>query len=159
MSGFQLNVAVTCPPGVGEGHYVVVTSGLSGAPFNAVGPYFFCDSTDIVFDPPVTAVGFDLLELANPYTANIVVSDAFGGPLGSDTVVASTGGSFWGVTSAVAVGRIEITAPGDGAELIGNLEFGDAASLNAIPALSKHGTALLCVLVAIAGLVAIIQRR
>jgi hypothetical protein len=159
IAGFRLNVVVTCPPGVGDGHYVVVTSGFMGAPFNAVGPFFFCDSTVLVFDPPVNAVGFDLLELANPYTASIDVFDAAGGPLGSDTVVPSTGGTFWGATSAVVIGRIEITAPGDGAELIGNLEFGDAASLNAISVLSGYGTALFCLLVAIAGLVAIIQRR
>lgn len=63
------------------------------------------------------------------------------------------------MTSAVAIGRIEIIPPGDGAELIGNLEFGDAEWLNAIPAINGYGAVVLCMLLAIAGLVAIIQRR
>ena len=160
LDGFELDILLQCLPFVGSsGNYAVPTAGFLGLPVTAVGPEFFCDSTILRFDPPVTAAGFELYEFQTPVNADITVFDAQGEVLGTDTAVGSTTGAFWGVTSAVAVARIEIVAASDGNELLTNLEFGQAESLLSIPALSGFGTVLLCVLLAVAGLAAITLRR
>jgi hypothetical protein len=160
VNGFELDIDLVCLPGVGSvGNYVVVTTGAFGAPFNAVGPEFFCDDTILRFDPPANAVGFDLLQLLTPVNATIDIYDATGALLGSTTADGSPTGAFWGVTSPFGIGRLEIAAAADGGELLGNLEFGVLPAEYGVPALSGYGAALLCVLLVIAGLVVIILRR
>jgi hypothetical protein len=160
IGGFELDIRIACLPGVGSvGNYATVTTGFNGAPFNAVGPEFFCDDTILRFDTPVYAAGFDLVELLTPVNANIEVYDATGALVGTDNAVGSTTGAFWGVTSTAGIGRIEIVAADDGGELLGNLEFGAAPLSSRIPTVSGYGAALLCLLLAVTGVFVIIVRR
>ena len=160
IEGFELDVILSCPPASGSvGDYVIATAGFMGLPMNAVGPHFFCDSTILRFDPPVNAVGLDLIELLTPVNADIAVFDPEGGLMGTDQAVGSTGGAFWGATSSTGIGRVEIVAALDGGELLTNLEFGEVPSISAIPVVGDVGRLLLCLLLAIAGLVVIVLRR
>lgn len=159
VGGFEIDINNVCPPGVGVGNYAVATTGMLGMPFNGVGPEYFCDNTVLRFDPPVNAVGFDLLELVTPpLNASISVFDA-SGSLIEATSLTSEGIAFWGVTSVTPIGRIEVVAIADGGELVGNLEFGAVSSLLAVPALSDSLAVVLALLLVAAGVVALLLRR
>lgn len=107
--------------------YVLLTSGYLGISYNVVGPNTFTDNMNLFFDPPVQAVGFDLLQPLTPYGFTISVYDENGDFLGSATSPA-TAEEFWGVSSDTPIGEILFVGDNsNGAELIGNLAFGNDA--------------------------------
>ena len=120
MSGFELNMVPA------NDDYVLLTTGYLGAPYTIVGPNTFTDNMTLFFDPPVAAVGFDFLQPLTPDGFTISVYDENGVFLGSGTSPA-TFEEFWGVYSDTPIGEILFESDGgSGAELIGNLAFGDS---------------------------------
>jgi hypothetical protein len=79
----------------------------------------------MVFVPPVTAVGGELVSYFNPDTVNIEVFDENDVSLGTTTAASSPGdGTFWGVASSVPIGRINMLTPTNQAEGMDNVTFG-----------------------------------
>jgi len=118
-------------PGAGTpGAELVIIDGAAGfgsPPGIVLGSNTFTATTRIDFDPPVAAVGFDIVTLigGNPVTVNIY--DASGVLINGQTgVAAGAAGSFWGVDSDTPIGAVEILDPtlGD-VELLDDMEFGD----------------------------------
>ncbi|MDZ7740261.1 MAG: hypothetical protein U5Q03_00425 [Bacteroidota bacterium] len=107
--------------------YVLITTGyFLGLTSNVVGPNTFTDNMIISFDPPVRAIGFDFFQPVTPDGFTISVYDDNGVFIGSGTSPA-TFEEFWGVYSDTPIGEILFVSDGGGgAELIGNLAFGDS---------------------------------
>lgn len=95
----------------------------------------FSDSFEIVFDPPVTAVGMDLhstpaLGQGPPDIISIQVFDSANALIGSDpTADASGAGNFWGVSSTTPIARISMLSTNNRAEGVDNIEFAGEPAL------------------------------
>lgn len=108
--------------------YVLLTTGFLGTPFNVVGPNTYTDDSQFIFDPPVSAVGLDLVLglVATPAALNIDIYDENGALLASTTSPSpAVSQSFWGVSSNTPIGKIEFSSTDpSGAETFGNIAFG-----------------------------------
>ena len=115
---------------------IVLGDGILG-PSNKI----FAESFDVLniisLNPPVTAVGFDLLTSRGSTTLDIALFDAVGGALGATSVtgVNDATATFFGVISdRGAIVQLTFGIPGVG-EIIDNITFG-----NAIAQLPEPGT-------------------
>lgn len=144
--GFQLDII----PSGGSGQYVLLTAPFLGIGITAVGPNTFTEDTIVRFDPPVNAVGFDMVgDLITPVAANIDFYDAADQLLGSAVANGSINGTFFGATSDTPIARIEMLEPMGGGELFGNLTFGPVAPpvpTIEVPTLGQYGLAALLLL-------------
>jgi hypothetical protein len=124
LSGIEFNTSTV-------DDYVLLTTGFLGAPFNVVGPNTFTDDSQFIFDPPVSAVGMDLVLglVGSPTVLNIDIFDENGALLASTTSPSpAVALSFWGVSSDTPIGKIEFSSTDSaGAELFGNIAFGSYA--------------------------------
>lgn len=145
--GFELDI-ILLPPNSGQ--YVLLTEGFLGIGINAVGPNSFPESTNLRFDPPVNAVGFDLIGgLINPVTTDVIFYDSADQVIGSTSASGSVAGMFFGATSETPIARVEMVEPVDGGELFGNLTFGAVAPPTPtieVPTLGQYGFAALMLL-------------
>jgi hypothetical protein len=103
---------------------VVLTPPFFGVNCVAVGPNTFTDNGEMQFNPPVQAVGFDLLSNVAA-TYNIEVFGP-GGSLGTTTAPGAIPGIFWGVdtSSPGGISRITTSNVGSAGELYCNVAFG-----------------------------------
>jgi hypothetical protein len=92
-----------------------------------LGSNTFLATTRVDFDPPVAAVGFDVVTLLGGNPVNITIFDAAGAPINGQTgVPAGAAGSFWGVDSTTPIAAVEIGDPsGSDVELLDDMEFGN----------------------------------
>lgn len=118
-------------PGNAAGALIVAAANAQGVanPSKAVGADRFADNTVISFTSSnVFAVGFDVrVLLASPLAVAVNVYDTSGQRLATQDVSASASGAFFGVTSNVAIGRIELIS--SDAELVDDIVFGAAGSV------------------------------
>jgi len=122
VAGQELDVIVDG----GGGNYVILTTGFLGVTADVVGPSSFTDHAVWRFDPPVTAVGFDVVgDLIAAVNVDINIFDVGGNMLGTTTSAGTNPGTFFGVTSTTPIGRIETVEPAGGGELFSGLVFGD----------------------------------
>lgn len=118
-------------PGAGTpGQELVIVDGAAGLgtpPGVILGSNTFVATTRVDFDPPVAAVGFDVVTVFGGYTVNINIYDASGTLINGQTgVPAGAAGSFWGVDSDTPIGAVEILDPTlADAELLDDMEFGN----------------------------------
>jgi len=102
-------------------------TGWGTPPGVILGSNTFTASTRVDFDPPVAAVGFDVVTLVIGNPVNITIYDAAGDPINGQTGVPGGGqGSFWGVDSDTPIAAVEIIDPTlADVELLDDMEFGD----------------------------------
>ena len=132
---------------------VVLAAGLVGNPSRVIGPNIFADTLNLTF-ANANAVGFDVF--SGPLAGNVAISvfspdDVL---LGTFSVFAPIGGTFFGVISTTSnVGRININslAPVPG-ELVDNVAFGAAAPIPEPTTMLLLGTGL-------AGISAAVRKR
>jgi hypothetical protein len=109
--------------------YALLTTGYIGVPFNVVGPNTFSDDSQFIFDPPVSAIGMDIVIPSGIDALNIDIYDENGVLLGSTTSPA-VAQSFWGVSSNTPIGKVEFSGGNSGtAETFGNIAFGNSVSV------------------------------
>ena len=115
-------------PSNGSGALVVAAANALSLPnpSKAVGADQFADNTVISFTAStVFAVGFDVRVLsATPQSVTVNVYDTSSQLLTTQVVSAAATGTFFGVTSNVAIGRVELIST-DG-ELVDDIVFGAA---------------------------------
>ena len=126
----QAGFAMTSPGAGTPGQELVLIEGAAGfgSPSGVVlGSNSFIASTLVTFSPAVGAVGFDIITLTIGNSVDVVLRDAAGAVINSQTSVpAGAADSFWGVDSDIPIASIEITDPSGGdVELLDNMEFGD----------------------------------
>jgi len=104
---------------------VVLAAGFVGNPSRVIGPNTFADTFNLTF-ANANAVGFDVF--SGPMAGNVAISifDPANVLLGTFSVLAPLGGTFFGVISTTGnIGRINIASlasiPG---ELVDNVAFG-----------------------------------
>jgi hypothetical protein len=92
-----------------------------------LGSNTFVATTRVDFDPPVAAVGFDVVTLVSGYPVNITIYDAAGAPINGQTgVPGGAQGSFWGVDSDTPIAAVLISDPtGIDIEVLDDMEFGN----------------------------------
>jgi subtilisin-like proprotein convertase family protein len=122
-------------PGPDAGAMILLGAGTSLNPSQALVANTFADAFDIVFDPPVTAAGMDIVSTPAPgqgppdlvtfsvFDANNVLIDTIA------NVNASGAGNFFGVSSATPIGRVSILSANNQAEGVDNVEFAGQPSL------------------------------
>ncbi len=104
----------------------------------------FVDMTEMVFDPPIAAVGADLISYLSADSPNMTVYDGTDTEVGTDTGSSTNAsGSFWGVFCPGLIGRVNMHTPSDQAEGFDNVSFGGTGSPVLI--LSSTGFADQCV--------------
>ncbi len=100
---------------------VYVGRDVGGNPGAVVSSNLFAENMNIGFGPAVTAIGIDLLQwFGNDGGWALEIYDTADTLLGS---FATAAGSFVGITSDVAIGRLFLNKPDSGA-VIDNLRFG-----------------------------------
>ncbi len=89
-----------------------------------LGPNRFADTFNITF-ANANAVGLDVFAGLSPGNVAISVFDSADVLLGTFTVFAPTGGTFFGVISTTSnIGRLNIASANNGGELVDNVAFG-----------------------------------
>jgi hypothetical protein len=126
LPGFSL----TSPGASTPGQELVILDGAAGfgtPPGVILGSNTFNASTRVDFDPPVAAVGFDVITVLSGYPVNITIYDVAGGVINGQTgVPGGAAGSFWGVDSDTPIAAVEIADPsGTDVELLDDMEFGN----------------------------------
>lgn len=123
------------PSGIVPGVNISGTAGsdlaLVGANFfdlgepgsQAVGADSLASNTTISFTGTVTAVGFDILGGGD---ITVRLFDQAGGTILSTVVAAEPTGAFFGATSSVPIGRVELIEAEQQGELLDNIAFGNA---------------------------------
>jgi len=125
MPGFSMDAI----PVVGDGSMVTIAAGFLGNPSVIVGPNFFDDNNEILFDQSVTGAG---IEVTAPFaTGASVTVNVFGVGnvfLGSFPIIVplTPATQFIGITSTVPFDRLTFT--GYTGDLFDNLSFGDCYS-------------------------------
>jgi len=128
LPGIQIGASGTEAPSIAG-----LGVGIAGNLSKIVLPNFFKDEEIITFNPPVTAVGFDVHDFTGGTLCNIDILDAIGNPLGSTTSGSSSAGVFFGVCSDIPIGKIILdsqTGTGEGAD---NIAFGNAPPKTPVP--------------------------
>lgn len=122
------NNAAFAPGDLAAGFVLTTTDGgvyvgrdIGGNPGAVVSSNLFAENMNIGFGPAVTAIGIDLLQwFGNDGGWALEIYDTADTLLGS---FATAAGSFVGITSDVAIGRLFLNKPDSGA-VIDNLRFG-----------------------------------
>ena len=122
--------SMTSPGTTGSGDELVIIDGAAGfgtPPGVILGSNYFTAQTRVDFNPPVAAVGFDVISLLGGYPVDITIYDIAGNPINGQTgVAAGVAGSFWGVDSDTPIGAVLISEPsGADVELLDDMEFGN----------------------------------
>lgn len=108
----------------------LATTGFLGVPIDCLGPNYFSDNLQLLFDPGVYSLGFDLIRVMDTDNYSIDVYDTGGVLIATAAVPFVTTNDFWGVSSDTPIGEIVMrSSSGNGAELIGNVAFGSAAAV------------------------------
>lgn len=115
------------------GNIVALGSGYTTNTSTAVGADLFAQFSVITFsDPNVTSVGMDILSFVG--NTDFRVFDSGGVLTDTFTLVnPAYSENFFGVITDVPIGKIEIEAASDGAELFENLEFGSCTTATNTP--------------------------
>jgi len=121
LPGIQINSTGTAFPIL-----VGLGVGAAGNASKIVLPNFFVDAEKISFNPPVTAVGFDVHDFIGGSTCQIDIFDAGDALLASTTSAATAAGVFFGVYSDTPIGEIVINSLSGGGEGADNIAFGNA---------------------------------
>ena len=150
--GLLPGVIYSASPGLMPGNIVVLAAGFVGNPSRVIGANLFTDTFNLTF-ANANVVGFDVF--SGPLAGNVAISvfDPANVLLGTFSVLAPIGGTFFGVISTTGnIGRINIAslAPIPG-ELVDNVAFGTAA----IP----EPTTILLLFTGLAGVAAKVRRR
>lgn len=147
----------------GGGGVVALGDGLVGQPTTVVGANTFTDATVVTFNPPVTAVAFDIINGNAAADVDIELFDGTGASLGGNTATVPGIGQplFQGFTSTTPIEEVVMTGATDSGELFDNLVFGQVGggTTTSVPTLSSAGIALLIVLLTIIGGVVIARVR
>jgi hypothetical protein len=114
-----------------SGPLVLVASGFEidfltfGNTSNVLGPYNVLDTLDLTLDS-ASAIGFDVFPGVAEGDVLISVFDSANAPMGTFTILASPGGTFFGVLSASGlIGRINVATLGEfPGGLIDDVAFG-----------------------------------
>jgi PEP-CTERM motif len=149
--GLLAGATYAANPGPG---LVVLGAGFAGIgnASRVLGPNFFTDTFNLTF-LSANAVGFDVF--AGPGGGNVMISvfDSSAALVGTFSVMAPVGGTFFGVISTTGIGRINIaslaTTPG---ELVDNVAFGVTNPVPEPASMILLGSGL-------AGLVAAMRKR
>jgi hypothetical protein len=120
---------MTSPGTTGSGDELVIIDGAAGfgtPPGVILGSNYFTATTRVDFNPPVAAVGFDVVTVLGGNPVNINIYDAAGALINGQTgVPGGAAGSFWGVDSDTPIAAVEIGDPSGGdVELLDDMEFG-----------------------------------
>ena len=111
------------------GGIVVLGGGFlgGGQPSPVIGANTFTDSTNVAFDPPVTAIAASYFDGVAAGEITFEAFDGDGNSLGTATAQppGTDTGVFLGVTSGTPIASITFTAANDGGELFDDLQFGD----------------------------------
>jgi hypothetical protein len=148
--GWELDIALNGATGL----YVLLTDNFLGNTGNAIGPNSFPEGAIFRFDPPVNAVGFDVIgDLVGLVNIGITIYDATGTVIDTTSSTGSLAGQFWGVTSTTPIGRIETVDPDpNGGELFSRMEFGNLGTplgeARELPSSNTFGALLLAALLA-----------
>jgi len=148
--GVVYNASVAAP-----GNLVVLGASFAtvGNTSRVLGPNIFADTFNLTF-ASANAIGFDVFAGLAAGNVAISVFDSADVLLGSFTVFAPTGGTFFGVISTMGnIGRINIASANNGGELVDNVAFGTAG-----PAVPEPMTILLLG-TGLAGVAAKIRRK
>ncbi|MCH8853301.1 MAG: hypothetical protein IID41_11720 [Planctomycetes bacterium] len=124
-----LGNAPVVPSPQGINGLAAASAGFSGAVSDIVISNTFVNGLDLIFDTPKTGVGFDTLALLGGASVQIRVYDTAGIEiLSTSSPAEATGANFWGVLSGtpIAIGRINIFDPGNGAEGGDNIQLWEA---------------------------------
>jgi len=122
--------AMTSPNTTGSGDELVIIDGAAGfgtPPGLILGSNYFTAQTRVDFNPPVAAVGFDVISLLGGLPVDITIYDAAGGVINGQTgVPAGSAGTFWGVDSDTPIAAVLISEPsGADVEVLDDMEFGN----------------------------------
>jgi len=121
--------SMTSPGTTGSGDELVIIDGAAGfgsPPGVILGSNYFTAQTRVDFNPPVAAVGFDVVTIFG-YLVDITIYDVAGNPINGQTgVPGGAAGSFWGVDSDTPIAAVLISEPsGADVELLDDMEFGN----------------------------------
>jgi len=108
----------------------VAGAGFAGNTSKIVVANYFTDSEIITFNPPITSVGLDVIEIMGGSSCTINIYNASSALIASTTSASSATGVFFGVTSSTPIGSIQIFSTSAGAEGADNIAFG---SPNVVP--------------------------
>ncbi|MEM9709355.1 MAG: VPLPA-CTERM sorting domain-containing protein [Pseudomonadota bacterium] len=123
--------------GVDFGEIVEVGAGLFGLPSAMAGANQFSSSLDVLLPANSTAFGVDLFSLLSASNMAVEVYDIFDNLLASTSIAVgdqSSSGTFLGVTSDEAIGRVNLLSDTDQAEIVDNLRAGTAMTPIPLPA-------------------------
>jgi hypothetical protein len=111
----------------GEDHVAVGGPGFYGVPTLHMFTNYPEESTNLSFSPAVTAIGLDLMGSSGFDTFTLSLYTPDGGLITSFTTTSGEVGilTFWGVTSSVPIGRLNMSAISS--EFVDNVAFGTIA--------------------------------
>lgn len=120
-------ISISASAGSSGSELVLLGTGYAGSTSKVVISNTFIASNILTFNPPVTAVGFDVIEFMGGTSCNIEIYNASSTLIASTTSSSSNSGVFWGVTSTTPISRIVIFSTSNGAEGADNIAFGNTA--------------------------------